>query len=159
MNKKNGNTLCISAVALAVMAATSTNLTAQTTLPPQALRPGVAVSVLVCLPPGSNLAGCRLALIDQATLGLDTTGPVPILRALPSPPSPVPINERTIIGKATAGQTTLVLPDAGYIPASLRLHLNGLRQYAPDDYTLAGAVITFRSALGVGDVAVADYRL
>lgn len=127
----------------------------QTSLPIETLRTLPWTGVMVCLPPGTTQTWCvpTVALLASSLI-LDTSRPTPVLHAAPAPA----ITERTVVVESPTGATVTV-PDAGYIPASLRVHLNGLRQYSPGDFGVNGAVITFRKPFSPHDVVVVDYRL
>lgn len=61
----------------------SAGLQAQTTMVPEQLRPGTFVGAVVCIPPGTTGAGCKMALLDPTTLVLDKSTNPYTLRASP----------------------------------------------------------------------------
>ena len=68
-------------LALAVLF--SAGLQAQTSLVPEQLRPGTFVGAVVCVPPGTTGAGCKMALLDPTTLVLDKSTTPYTLRVAP----------------------------------------------------------------------------
>lgn len=128
-------------------------LFSQTKVPPGQIQPQTVTGVYV------NIAGTKgmvVATVDQATLLLDTSGAVPVLRALP--PAAPTINEKHVSVKPALGATTLTIPDASYIPASLNVYVNGLLQSAVDDYTISGTTVTLLRASAAGDIDQLTYR-
>jgi hypothetical protein len=129
---------------------------AQTTATPNQVRPQPTNGVYVNV----TGRGLVLATVDPATLILDTTGTTPVLRALPQSVTPPTINERHVTVKPPANSTTITVPDATFIPASLVVSVNGIVQSdaAGDDYTVAGTVLTFFRTFQAGDIVRLGYR-
>lgn len=128
-------------------------LFSQTRVPPDQIRPQLINGVFVNV----TGKGVVLATVDPATLILDTTGATPVLRAIPqAAPS---INEKHVSVKPAAGTTGIIIPDAGYIPASLNVYVNGVLQSLTDDYSVAGTGITLIRVSDAGDIVQLTYRL
>ena len=126
-------------------------LFSQTRVPPDQIRPQLNTGVLVNV----TGRGLVLATVDPATLILDTTGATPVLRAIPQP---VTINEKHVSIKPAAGVTAIVIPDPGYVPASLNVYVNGILQSVTDDYTVAGTAVTLTRVSSTGDIVQLTYR-
>ena len=126
-------------------------LFSQTRVPPDQIRPQPNTGVFVNV----TGRGVVLATVDPATLVLDTTGTTPVLRALPQTAT---INEKHVSIKPAAGVTAVTIPDAGYVPASLNVYVNGILQSMTDDYSVAGTGITLTRASLTGDIVQLTYR-
>ena len=127
-------------------------LFSQTKVPPGQIQPQPVTGVYV------NVAGTKgmvVATVDTATLLLDLSGTVPVLKALPPV---VTINEKHVAVKPALGATTLTIPDSGYVPASLSVFVNGLLQSPTDDYTISGTTVTLLRASESGDIDQLAYR-
>lgn len=83
-------------------------LQAQTTVPPEQLRPGTFVGAVVCIPPGTTGTGCKLALLDPAGLVIDRTTTPYTLRVLPQ-----------AVNKYVAGPTGGVAVDNAKTPGEI----------------------------------------
>jgi hypothetical protein len=127
-------------------------LFSQTRVPPDQIRPQSINGVFVNV----TGKGVVLATVDPATLVLDTTGATPVLRALPQT-APV-INEKHVSLKPAVGTTSVTILDAGYIPASLNVYVNGVLQSMIDDYTVAGTTVTLVRVFDTGDIVQLTYR-
>ena len=127
-------------------------LFSQTRVPPDQIRPQPNTGVLVNV----TGRGLVLATVDPATLILDTTGATPVLRALPQ--AAPTINEKHVSIKPAAGATAITIPDAGYVPASLNVYVNGILQSVTDDYTVAGTAVTLTRVSSTGDIVQLTYR-
>jgi hypothetical protein len=68
------------------------------------------------------------------------------------------INEKHVSIKPAAGATAIAIPDAGYIPASLNVYVNGILQSVTDDYTVAGTAVTLTRVSSTGDIVQLTYR-
>ena len=127
-------------------------LFSQTRVPPDQIRPQTINGVFVNV----TGKGVVLATVDPATLILDTTGTVPVLRALPQ--ATTAINEKHVSIKPAAGTTAVIIPDATYVPASLNVYVNGILQSMTDDYTIAGTTVTLTRLPTTGDIVQLTYR-
>lgn len=128
----------------------------QTRIPPGQVQLQPTTGVYVNVTGGGGSKGMVLATVDPVTMALDTTGAVPILRALPQVGPP--INEKHVVLKPALGATTLTIPDATYVPASLSVYVNGIVQSLTDDYTVAGTTITLIRPSATGDIDQLQYR-
>jgi hypothetical protein len=131
-------------------------LLSQTRIPPGQVQLQATTGVYVNVTGGPGVKGMVLATVDVATLVLDTTGVIPVLRAFPQ--AGPPINEKHVTLKPAVGVTTLTIPDASYIPTSLCVYVNGILQGVVDDYTVAGTSITLLRTSTAGDVDQLTYR-
>lgn len=106
-----------------------------TTIPPDAIRPGAVIGVLVCIPGNSTTEGkCTQAILDPSIV-LDTSVTPPVLRAT----SAVKIPQwKTLSYPLTATQQTFLIPDAGFIPATLAVYRNGSLMTQEKDYLIGG---------------------
>lgn len=131
-------------------------LYAQTTATPNQVRPQPTNGVYVNV----TGRGLVLATVDPTTLVLDTTGTTPVLKALPPAVTVPTINERHVTVKPPANSTTVSVPDASYIPASLVVAVNGITQSdaAGDDYIATGTILTFTRTFQAGDIVRLGYR-
>jgi len=131
-------------------------LFSQTRIPPGQITILPTTGVYVNISGGQGNKGMVLATVDPMTLVLDTTGTVPVLRALPQ--AGPPINEKHVTLALAAGATVLTIPDASYIPASLNVFRNGVLQSVGSDYTLSGTTVTFLQASSIPDNDQLTYR-
>jgi hypothetical protein len=78
--------------------------------------------------------------IDTATLTIDASGVVPVLKVKPAPPS-ADDNLAAIVVKPSSELTVYTLPSdpAGYVGVVL----NGLHLALGEDYTIVGRTVTF----------------
>lgn len=120
-------------LALAVLF--SAGLQAQTAVPPSQIWPGTIVGVMVCLPPGTTGAGCKVAALDPSIV-IDTSVNPPVLRAVSAP---APIHKHIAGLKLTATSGTYSIPSGA---VNLMLHRNGVRQFEGEDYRLVNGMIT-----------------
>lgn len=127
----------------------------QTRIPPGQVQVQPTTGVYVNVTGGGGSKGMVLATVDPATMVLDTSGAVPILRALPQAPV---INEKHVVLKPAVGATTLIIPDASYVPASLSVIVNGIEQALTDDYTVTGTTVTLIRPSATGDIDQLQYR-
>jgi hypothetical protein len=138
---------------LAVLLLFSAGLQAQTTVPPSQLWPGTIVGVMVCLPPGTTGAGCKVAVLD-ASIVLDTSVTPPVLRAVSIPAK---IHTHSGLVKLVALNGLYSVPTAA---VNVKLHRNGILQFLGEDYTLAGGTITPRFPDGWSvSLVIADYEI
>lgn len=131
-------------------------LFSQTRIPPGQIQIQPATGVYVNMVGIAGRGGMVLATVDPATLVLDTTGAVPVLRALP--PVAPPISEKHVSIKPAIGATVLTIPDATYVLASLNVYVNGELQSLTDDYTVAGTTVTLVRVSTAGDIDQLTYR-
>jgi len=131
-------------------------LFSQTRIPPGQVQLQPTTGVYVNVTGGGGSKGMVIAIPDPLTMALDTNVAVPVLRALPQVGPP--INEKHVVLKPAAGATTLTIPDATYVPASLSVYVNGLVQSVTDDYTVAGTTITLIRPSATGDIDQLQYR-
>lgn len=121
---------------------------AQTKLTPNALGSAGAAGpkVYVVLPSG------MVSLADLSGLVIDTSGPVPVLKAVSATRSKV------VVSKPLATGANLTLPDSP-IAGTLRLHRNGLLWTEDTDFTLTGnQVVAINGQIfQAGDVLNAEY--
>ena len=129
-------------------------LFSQTRVPPDQIRPQSNTGVFVNV----TGRGVILATVDPVTLVLDTTGATPVLRALPQSVTVPPINEKHVSIKPLPGAVSVTIPDAGYVPASLNVYVNGILQSLTDDYTVANTNVTLARASITGDIVQLTYR-
>ena len=163
VGSQRGTVADIVRILLSSLAFTAALSAQPTTVPLPALRGGSVVGLVACIIPAGSPAenGClyRVVTLGQG-IGIDTSTAPPTLRVGPAPPPPssAPIVEKSVILRPGRGFIA-TLPDAGYIQASLKVWVNGLRYSAPDDFTItpAPAALSFRVAFEPGDIVVADY--
>jgi hypothetical protein len=131
----------------------SAGLQAQTTLTPDAIRPGTVIGVMVCIPPGTTNEGCKLAVLDLSIV-LDMSVSPPRLRAVCTA-----AQWKTVNFAMATTQSGFTIPDAGFIPGSLGVYRNGQLQTVGVDYTLAGVALTFlpKSTPLAGDLVALKY--
>ena len=81
--------------------------------------------------------------------------------AIPTPVYVTFVDQEVPSGAIDGVNRTYTLVNAPNPPSSLHLHKNGIRQFTPDDYSLAGNTIIFVTApqiTPIPDVLSADYR-
>lgn len=131
----------------------------QTTLPPDQLRPGTIIGVMVCLPSGTTDGKCILAALDSSIV-LDTSVSPPVLRAVAAPPA---ARWKTVNYPLTATQLTFQIGDPGYMVGSLAVYRNGILMTQERDYVMGGVsaaptvVFVPKQAPVAGDIVVVKY--
>ncbi len=113
---------------------------------------GVAPVAVIVNPDGSIV----LATLDSATLTIDTSSGKPVLKGTPAPTLPP---RQVEVATLTATAPSYTLRQTPTLPNELDVAVNGLLLSPGDDYTLAGAVITWTGTVpGPGDKVRAAYR-
>jgi len=112
--------------------------------------PSSQAMVLVVIP-GAGAAWAKL----DATLALDTSGPVPVLKAPPQAQG-TPALEVNYPSAAQASFSLMHTPNSA---VSLRVYRNGLRQALGADYMVSGSTVTFSSGNvpQAGDAIIFEY--
>jgi hypothetical protein len=107
--------------------------------------PPVEFTAIQILTPG----GVLLAQLDGSIV-LDTSGPVPVLRAAA---------EKVDVFNEAAAYTSVTLSATPGAGAQVKVYRNGLLMAAAIDYAIAGTVVTFSAAQGTapGDIVQAIY--
>lgn len=121
---------------------------AQTKVTPSAIGSGgvAGPKVWVVLPSGA------VQLADISGLTIDTSGAVPVLRAVAA------VQQKTFVVKVAAPNPSVSLPETP-LTGTLKLYRNGLRQAETEDYTLSGNIINAAGGVFLaGDIITADYE-
>lgn len=114
--------------------------------------PPVQFAAVMMLTPGGSL----LAQLGEGIV-LDTSGAVPVLRAVT--PAAVPVDTVEVFAAAAGPQMAFTI-GADAAGGQVKVWRNGLRMAPGVDYTVAGRVVTFTAEQGMdeGGRVLVEYR-